>query len=60
MERKASIQVSVGVNTELSGDLSEGDGVTELNIEDALTDELKILQVSKQGQMNRWGQSGCG
>lgn len=60
MERKASVQVSVGVNTELSGDMSEGDGMTELNIEDALTDELKILQVSKQSQMNRWGQSACG
>ena len=52
MERKSSMLVSVGVNTELSGDMSVGDRVTELNIEDALTDELKILQVCRQCQVD--------
>ena len=37
--------VSVGTNTDISGDLPEVDGLTELNIEGALTDELKLLQV---------------
>ena len=47
-KRKASVYVSVGVNTEVSGDLAFGDenGMAELNIEGALTDELKIIQVS--------------
>lgn len=37
--------ISVGVNTDISGDLPIVDGVNELNIEGALTDELKLLQV---------------
>ena len=38
--------VSVGTNTDISGDLPPvGGGITELNIEGALTDELKLLQV---------------
>ena len=38
--------VSVGTNTDISGDLPPvGEGITELNIEGALTDELKLLQV---------------
>ena len=37
--------VSVGTNTDISGDLPAVGGLTELNIEGALTDELKLLQV---------------
>ena len=37
--------VSVGTNTDISGDLSVEGGLNELNIEGALTDELKLLQV---------------
>ena len=38
--------VSVGTNTDISGDLPVEGGLTELNIEGALTDELKLLQVT--------------
>ena len=37
--------VSVGTNTDISGDLPAVGGLNELNIEGALTDELKLLQV---------------
>ena len=37
--------VSVGTNTEITGDLPMEEGLNELNIEGALTDELKLLQV---------------
>ena len=36
---------SMGVNTDISGDLPVSNGIDDLNIEGALTDELKILQV---------------
>ena len=47
---KASVYVSVGVNTDVSGDtFGDENGMAELNIEGALTDELKIIQVSLIG-----------
>ena len=43
----SSLCVSVGTNTDISGDLpSMNGGLNELNIEGALTDELKLLQVN--------------
>ena len=42
---QSSSCVSVGTNTEITGDLSVEGGLNELNIEGALTDELKLLQV---------------
>ena len=43
---QSSSRVSVGTNTDISGDLPPvgGGGLNELNIEGALTDELKLLQ----------------
>ena len=42
---RSSFCVSVGTNTDISGDLPVDGGLNELNIEGALTDELKLLQV---------------
>ena len=40
--------VSVATNTDITGDLPIVSGLNELNIEGALTDELKLLQVYTQ------------
>ena len=42
---QSSSCVSVGTNTEITGDLPVEGELNELNIEGALTDELKLLQV---------------
>lgn len=48
--RKTSVSRSVGINTDFTGDFPLPDGVclADLNIEGALTDELKIIQVGPQ------------
>ena len=39
--------MSVGINTDITGDFPPEEGFPELNIEGALTDELKLLQVKR-------------